>query len=71
MNKVESAHSLKRSWVVSVCVAVAGAALLAGGGTVALAAPSRAAHAAVTIPTPKKDPMVAALVPASLKKQGS
>jgi polar amino acid transport system substrate-binding protein len=44
--------------------------LLAGGGTVALAAPSRAAHAAVTIPTPKKDPMVAALVPASLKKQG-
>jgi polar amino acid transport system substrate-binding protein len=67
----ESPHTLRRSWIVSVCVAVAGAALVAGAGSVASAAPRRAAHPAVTIPTPKKDPMVAALVPASIKKKGS
>jgi len=66
----ESSHTLRRSWIVSVCVAVAGAALVAGTGSVASAAPGRVAHAAVTIPTPKKDPMVAALVPASIKKKG-
>jgi polar amino acid transport system substrate-binding protein len=47
-----------------------GAALLAGTGTVAFAAPGRAAHAAVAIPTPRKDPKVAALVPESIKKKG-
>ena len=66
----ESSHTLRRSWIVSVCVAVAGAALVAGTGSVASAAPGRVAHQAVTIPTPKKDPMVAALVPASIKKKG-
>jgi polar amino acid transport system substrate-binding protein len=54
-----------------VGVSVLAAALIAGTGTVASAAPSRAGHAAVTIPLPKKDPMVAALVPTSIRKKGS
>ena len=66
----DSPHKLRRSRVVPVSVVLVGAALLAGTGTVAFAAPSRAAHAAVTIPTPRKDPKVAALVPASIKKRG-
>jgi polar amino acid transport system substrate-binding protein len=45
--------------------------LFAGTGTVASAAPTRARNAAVTIPTPPKDPAVAALVPASIKAKGS
>ena len=67
----DSPHGIRRTWVVSVCVAVVGAALIAGTGSVAFASPSRAGHPTVTIPTPKKDPMVAALVPAGIKKKGS
>jgi len=49
-----------------------GAALLVSvSGTAVLAAPSRAANPVVKIPTPAKDPRVAALVPASIKKKGS
>jgi polar amino acid transport system substrate-binding protein len=66
----DSPHPFRKSWIVPVCAAVVGATLIAGTGTVAFAAPSGSAHAAVTIPTPKKDPMVAALVPASIKKKG-
>ena len=47
-----------------------GAGLLAGTGGVALASPRATTRADVTIPTPKKDPMVAALVPESIKKKG-
>jgi len=50
--------------------ALVGATMLAGTGTAAYAEQSTTHSPAVTIPTPKKDPSVAALVPASIKKQG-
>ncbi|MGA2528384.1 MAG: ABC transporter substrate-binding protein [Acidimicrobiales bacterium] len=65
-----SPHSLRRFKAVSVSALLAGTALIAGTTTTAFAAASRPAHSAVTIPTPPKDPKVAALVPASIKKQG-
>jgi polar amino acid transport system substrate-binding protein len=66
----DSPQRFRRFSIVAVSLAVVGAGLLAGAGTVALAAPRHLAHATVTIPTPKKDPAVAALVPASIKKKG-
>ncbi|MGO9581252.1 MAG: ABC transporter substrate-binding protein [Acidimicrobiales bacterium] len=66
----ESPRRTRGFRVASISVAIAGAALLAGPGTAAFAAPSRATHPAVTIPTPPKDPAVAALVPAAIKKAG-
>lgn len=59
-----------RSRVVPGVLAVVGAAALAvgtGAGSVAYASAPRAA----AIPTPPKDPAVAALVPASVRKRGS
>ena len=71
MNAVhESPQRFRKFSVVMVSIAVVGAGLLTATGTVALAAPRQLAHVAITIPTPKKDPMVAALVPASIKKKG-
>lgn len=66
----DSPHPLRKSWIVPVCAAVVGATLIASTGTVAFAAQRRAAHTVVTIPTPKKDPKVAALVPAAIKQKG-
>ena len=65
----ESPHSLRRLKAVSVSVLLAGTALIAGTTTTAFASASRPDHA-VTIPTPPKDPKVAAMVPANIKKQG-
>jgi len=67
----ESPHNYRRSRVAVVAVALSGAALLIPGTGTAFAAPSGAQHAAVAIPTPPKDPAVAALVPASIKAKGS
>jgi len=67
----ESPHNYRRSRVAVVAVALSGAALLVPGTGSAFAAPSGAQHAAVAIPTPPKDPAVAALVPASIKAKGS
>ncbi|MGO9150045.1 MAG: ABC transporter substrate-binding protein [Acidimicrobiales bacterium] len=67
----ESPHNYRRSRVAVVAVALSGAALLIPGTGSAFAAPSGAQHAAVAIPTPPKDPAVAALVPASIKAKGS
>ena len=66
----QSPHRPRRLRGTAVAVALVGTALLGGTGTAAFAAPARTAHREVTIPTPKKDPMVAALVPTSIKKQG-
>jgi polar amino acid transport system substrate-binding protein len=71
MNAVHaSKHRLRGFRLAPIAVALASTALLAGTGTAAFAGQSRAAHPAVTIPTPPRDPSVAALVPASIKKQG-
>jgi polar amino acid transport system substrate-binding protein len=67
----ESPHNYRRSRVAVVAVALSGAALLVPGTGSAFAAPSGAQHAAVAIPTPPKDPAVAALVPASIRAKGS
>ena len=67
----ESPHNYRRSRVAVVAVALSGAALLIPGTGTAFAAPSGAQHAAVAIPTPPKDPAVAALVPASIRAKGS
>ena len=67
----ESPHNYRRSRVAVVAVALSGAALLVPGTGTAFAAPSGAQHAAVAIPTPPKDPAVAALVPASIRAKGS
>ena len=67
----ESPRRTRRFRVAPISVAIVGAALLAGTGTAAFAAPSRATRPAVTIPTPPKDPAVAALVPASIRAKGS
>ncbi|MGO9962865.1 MAG: ABC transporter substrate-binding protein [Acidimicrobiales bacterium] len=52
-------------------MAFSGVALLIPGTGPALAAPASTHHATVAIPTPPKDPAVAALVPASIKAKGS
>jgi polar amino acid transport system substrate-binding protein len=67
-----SPHKLWKSRfaLVSVVLACAGV-LVAGGGMAAFAAPSHSKFATVTIPTPPKDPTVAAMVPASIRKAGS
>jgi polar amino acid transport system substrate-binding protein len=70
MRAFQESSQFRRFSAVAVCLAIAGAGLLAGTGGVALAATRTASRANVTIPTPKKDPMVAALVPASIKKKG-
>ena len=67
----ESPHNYRRSRVAVVAVALSGAALLVPGTGTAFAAPSGAQHAAAAIPTPPKDPAVAALVPASIRAKGS
>jgi len=66
-----SPKRLRSSRGVALCVALTGVGLLlAGTGTAAFAsAPS--ARPAVKIPTPPKDPMVAALVPKSIRAKGS
>ncbi len=67
----KSLHDYRSSRVTVVAVALLGAALLVPGAGTAFAAPARAHAAAVTIPTPPKDPAVAALVPASIRAKGS
>jgi len=68
--KQQSPHRPRRFRGAAVSVALVGAALLAGTGTAAFAAPGRVAHPVVSIPTPPKNAAVAALVPASIKKKG-
>ena len=62
---------LRRSRLVAVCGLLAATTMLAGGVAAAYAAPRVVRAPAVTIPVPPKDAMVAALVPASIKKKGS
>ncbi len=67
----ESSHTYRRSRVAVVAVALAGAALLVPGTGTAFGTPNVASHSAVAVPTPPKDPAVAALVPASIRAKGS
>jgi len=67
-----SPHRLGRARFAPAAVALVGlAVLIASAGAVASASPRLAHAAAVTIPTPPKDPAVAALVPASIRAKGS
>ena len=62
---------LRKSRLVAVCGLLAATTMLAGGVAAAYAAPRVVRAPAVTIPVPPKNAMVAALVPASIKKKGS
>ena len=67
----KSPHRHIRSQAAIIAVALSGAALLVPGIGTAFATPKAAHNAAVTIPTPPKDPAVAALVPASIRAKGA
>jgi polar amino acid transport system substrate-binding protein len=67
----ESPRKYRRSQVAAVVVALSGAALLVPGIGTAFATPVAAHRLATAIPTPPKDPAVAALVPASIRAKGS
>ena len=67
----ESPRKYRRSQVAAVVVALSGAALLVPGIGTAFATPAAAHRLATAIPTPPKDPTVAALVPASFRAKGS
>ena len=71
MRNHESSRSCRRSRIAVVAVALSGAALLVPGIGTAFATPASTHHVTVAIPTPPKDPTVAALVPASIKAKGS
>ena len=71
MSNHESSRNCRRSRIAVVAVAFSGVALLIPGTGTALAAPASTHHATAVIPTPPKDPAVAALVPASIKAKGS
>jgi polar amino acid transport system substrate-binding protein len=62
--------SHRRSRIAVVAVALSGAGLLVPGTATAFAMPSRAIRPTITIPTPPKDPAIAAMVPASIKQKG-
>lgn len=59
----------RRAWAV-VAAGVMVTTMLAGGASAAFGTPRATRSATVTIPTPPKDPTVAALVPASIRKKG-
>ena len=67
----ESPTRHRRSQIAVLAVALSGAALLLPGTGSAFATPRAVRHVTAKIPTPPKDPAVAALVPASIKAKGS
>jgi len=67
----QSSRNRRRSQIAVVAVALSGAALLIPGTGMAFATPASTHHVNVTIPTPPRDPTVAALVPASIRQKGS
>ena len=67
----QSSRNRRRSQIAVVAVALSGAALLIPGTGMAFATPASTHHVNVTIPTPPKDPTVAALVPTSIRQKGS